>query len=183
MECKTQIDKAPLSLLHVAPDLGLVLWFKQFPNLIYTACDLSHRRYRHVPNFVQADLTNLPFQDCFFDIVICSHVLEHVPDDTAAMAELHRVTKPGGSVLALVPLATDERPTEEDPEISNPLEQERRFGQWDHVRLYHRDDFVQRLQGAGFDVALWDPFAADSDWATRWHLNPKELLPVCYRNT
>lgn len=179
LERETQITSAPMSILHIAPDLGLVMWIRSLKHLDYTGSDLSRRRYRHVPNFRQADLTGLPFEDDRFDVVICSHVLEHVPDDSAAMSELHRVTKPGGIVLALTPLATDDRPTEEDVALSDPTEQERRFGQWDHVRLYHRDDFIHRLKRSGFDVSLWDAFAADPDRARAWHLNPDECLPVC----
>lgn len=175
----TSIETSPVSVLHFAPDLGLVLWLKTLPHIDYTGTDLSAKRYRHVPNFTRADITQLPFGDARFDIVICSHVLEHVPDDAAAMAELYRVTKPGGRVLALAPLATDDLPTEEDPAIDDPAEQERRFGQWDHVRLYHRDDFVARLGAAGFDVTLWSPFEAEPELAKERHMNPAELLPVC----
>lgn len=181
LERETQIGEASQSVLHVAPDLGLVLWFKRLENVAYTSCDLSPRRYRHVPNFIVADLTDLPFKDKTFDLVICSHVLEHVPNDKAAMSELHRVTKLGGVVLALTPLATDEQPTDEAPDMTDPAERERRFGQWDHVRLYHRADFIRRLEAAGFDVSLWDPYTHDGTQAEKWHLNPLELLPVCQR--
>lgn len=181
LERETEIATARRSVLHVAPELGLLQWFRRLPHLDYTGTDLSPLRYRHVPNFVRADLTRLPFADGQFDIVVCSHVLEHVPDDAKAMSEIHRVTKPGGLALALTPLATDERPTDEDPQINDASEQERRFGQWDHVRLYHRDDLVHRLGQAGFEVTLWDPYRADADQAAAWHLNPDELLPVCRR--
>lgn len=171
----------PVRILHIAPDLGLMLWLGRQPGIAYTGSDLSRHRYRHVPNFVAADLTALPFEDASFDIVICSHVLEHVPDDAQAMAELYRVACPGGRVLALVPMATDDRPTDEDLTLEDPAEKERRFGQWDHVRLYHRDDFLARLGRAGFRVDLYDAYAVDAAAAAAAHLNPLELLPVCHR--
>lgn len=181
LETEKLVGHGPARLLHVAPDLGLVLWLKHVPGLDYLGTDLSPRRYRHVPNFMPADLMALPFDDGAFDVVICSHVLEHVPDDATAMAELFRVTRPGGVTLALTPFATDDRPTDEDETVTDPAERERRFGQWDHVRLYHRDDFVRRLGRAGFDVALWDAFAATPDKAAAANLNPLELLPVARR--
>ena len=52
---------------------------------------------------VNGDGTRLPFPDDTFDRIICSEVLEHIPDDDAALAELHRVLKPGGMLAATVP--------------------------------------------------------------------------------
>ena len=69
---------------------------------------------------VAADITALPFEDGAFDAILCSHVLEHVEDDRAAMAELARVLRPGGWLLVLVPLDLDREPTYEDPAITPP---------------------------------------------------------------
>lgn len=85
------------------------------------------------------------------DIIVCSHVLEHVEDDASAMGELYRILKPGGVCLVLVPLIAGKQDTEEQwgcPEEENW----RRFGQGDHSRLYGKEDFVRRLQGVGFYV-------------------------------
>lgn len=181
LERETAIGREALSLLHVAPDLGLLLWMRRLGRLDYTASDLDGARYHHVPGLVKADLTRAPFPDAAFDIVICSHVLEHIPDDAAAMRELFRITRPGGTLLALVPMATDGGPTEEDAAVTDAAGRERRFGQWDHVRLYGREDFVARLAAAGFAVSLYDAFAADAAAAAAQRLNPRELLPVCRR--
>lgn len=95
---------------------------------------------------VQASLTQLPFADESFDLIVCYHVLEHVPDDAQAMRELVRVLSRGGLALMQVPF----RPgtiTDEDPEA--PVEERiRRFGQADHVRWYG-DDLEARLSAAG----------------------------------
>ena len=169
---------ATLRVLNVAPDRGLVFWFQRIAGIDYTGCDLDAARYSHVKNFVEADLTDLPFDDDGFDVVICSHVLEHVPDDAKAMQEIFRVLKPGGQALLLVPLATDGGVTDEDPSVSDPRERERRFGQWDHIRLYERGDFVARIEQAGFAVELFDSYAEDAAEAEKRKLNPLELLPV-----
>lgn len=172
------VGAGPVSLLHVAPDYGLYLWLKRQKGVSYTGSDIDARRYRHIANMRSADLTAAPFGDASFDVVICSHVLEHIPDDAQAMREILRMLKPGGRALLLVPLALDGKGTEEEPAISDPAEQERRFGQWDHVRLYGREDFLDRLGRAGFETALWDPFRADAAEAGKLHLNPLELLPI-----
>jgi SAM-dependent methyltransferase len=52
---------------------------------------------------VNGDGTQLPFPDDAFDRIVCSEVLEHIPDLDAAVRELHRVLKPGGTVAATVP--------------------------------------------------------------------------------
>lgn len=170
------------SVLHVAPDYGLYLWLMRQPNVDYTASDLDANRYRHIDNMQTADLTDTPFESDAFDIVICSHVLEHVPDDGKAMREIHRILKPGGQALLLVPLAIDGKGTDEDASITDPNEREERFGQWDHVRLYGRDDFLSRMSKAGFDVTVYDPFQTAPEEAERLHLNPLELLPVGFKS-
>lgn len=95
---------------------------------------------------VQASVTHLPFASDSIDLLLCYHVLEHVPDDRAAMHEIARVLRPGGRALVQVPFRGG-RMTEEDPDAP---EEERiaRFGQADHVRWYG-SDFETRLAAAG----------------------------------
>jgi SAM-dependent methyltransferase len=99
----------------------------------------------------QLDITAIDLPDASFDVVICSHVLEHVPDDRRAMSEMLRVLRPGGRALVMVPYDL-ERPTHEDPSVSSPEERLRRFGQHDHVRRYGAD-LGERLSGEGFEVS------------------------------
>jgi len=51
------------------------------------------------PIFVQGDAMSLPFQANQFDVIICSQVYEHVPDDTKLVAEIFRTLKPGGTAF------------------------------------------------------------------------------------
>jgi SAM-dependent methyltransferase len=165
-------------ILHVAPDFGLYLWLKRQPGVEYTGSDIDANRYRHIENIRTADLTATPFEDGAFDVVVCSHVLEHVPDDVAAFGEILRILVPGGQALLLTPFALDGRGTDEDPSVTDPAERDRRFGQWDHVRLYDRDDFMVRMTRAGFETSLFEPFKSHPEAAERLHLNPLETLPV-----
>jgi SAM-dependent methyltransferase len=172
------VQMNPLKILHFAPEQGLYLWLSKFPQLGYQAADLDLRRYRHLEGIIQTDITDLPFESETFDVVICSHVLEHVPDDLKAMAEMKRVLKPDGRALLMVPLATDGLPTDEDPSIVDIPTREQRFGQWDHVRLYSPDDFMARLVSAGFETTAFDAFAALPHEASELGLNPLETLIV-----
>jgi len=175
---ETPVGDAPQSVLHVAPDFGLYLWLKRQNSVRYTGTDLDASRYRHIDGIQTADLTATPFAANTFDVIICSHVLEHVPDDAAAFADLFRILKPGGHALLLVPLAHDGQGTDEDPTIRDPAEQDRRFGQWDHVRIYDTQGFTSRMATAGFETSLYDPFATDAARAEALHLNPLEKLPI-----
>jgi SAM-dependent methyltransferase len=178
LETETDIGRRPIRLLHVAPDFGLYLWLKRQKQVDYVGTDLDKSRYRHIDNIQSADLTATPFAANSFDIIICSHVLEHVPDDAAAFSEIFRILKPGGHALLLTPYALDGRGTEEDISLNDAAEQDRRFGQWDHLRIYDRDDFLSRMRSAGFEASLYDPYKAHPDRAEELHLNPLELLPI-----
>ncbi|WP_084541429.1 class I SAM-dependent methyltransferase [Nocardioides alkalitolerans] len=98
---------------------------------------------------VQASLTQVPLAAGSVDLMICYHVLEHVPDDAVAMAEIRRVLASDGLGLVQVPL-DQHRPTVEDPGADAET-RTRRFGQADHVRLYGWD-VEDRLRAAGLDV-------------------------------
>src|SRR5262249_40361896 len=88
--------------------------------------------------------------DDSFDLVICSHVLEHVSDDRAAISELERIVAPGGMALILTPYRPHE-PTREDPSVTTPMGRMLAFGQHDHVRLCGADR-SDRLREPGWDV-------------------------------
>ncbi len=91
---------------------------------------------------VQGDALALPFPDGAFDRVICSEVLEHIPDDRAAMAELARVLRPGGTMAITVPRFF--------PELVNwALSDEYHNVPGGHVRIYRRAVLLERLGGAG----------------------------------
>lgn len=100
---------------------------------------------------VEMDITDIRYGDQSFDVIACSHVLEHVQDDRRAMREFFRVLKNDGWAIVLVPVTSEH--TLEDPSIIDPKERLRVFGQHDHVRRYG-PDFVDRLREAGFRVEI-----------------------------
>ena len=90
----------------------------------YTPADLT------MPGVEHMDITAIPRPDASYDATLCSHVLEHVGDDRAALRELHRVLVPGGWAVLQVPIASRaERTDEEEPGVPLPAEERsRRFG-------------------------------------------------------
>jgi SAM-dependent methyltransferase len=115
---------------------------------------------------LQLDITAMPLADGTYDAVICSHVLEHVSDDAAAMRELRRVTAPGGWCLVMVPADVGRATTYEDPAIVAPAARREAFLQEDHVRLYGRD-VEDRLAEAGFAVEILRPLKLFGEPAAR----------------
>lgn len=93
---------------------------------------------------VQGDGTRLPFDDATFDRVIASEVLEHIPDDMAAVAELARVLKPGGTMAVTVPSWLPER-------ICWALSDQYHAPHVEggHVRIYSEAELRSKLAGAG----------------------------------
>jgi SAM-dependent methyltransferase len=99
------------------------------------------------------DITDMhAFADASFDLLICSHVLEHIPDDRKALKELYRVLKHGGWGIVMVPICMAIDAIDEDPTVTDVGERWRRFGQDDHIRLHNRFGFVERVESAGFVV-------------------------------
>lgn len=93
---------------------------------------------------VAGDAARLPFADASFDRVIISEVLEHVPDDRAAIAELVRVLRPGGTVAATVPRWFPEKVCWW---LSDAYHAPKAPG--GHVRIYRFSQLVSRFGDAG----------------------------------
>ncbi len=127
---------------------------------------------------VKADICDLPFADDSFDIILCNHVLEHIPDDRKAMKELYRVMKPGGWGIFQVPQDLKREHTFEDDTITNKKERARIFGQYDHVRIYGRDYF-ERLRSVGFKVEEVDYTSKLSpEEIEKYRLAKGEIIPL-----
>jgi SAM-dependent methyltransferase len=137
-------SKNSISLLHFAPEKSLKEKFSNINNIKYISTDLYESNVS-----VNSDIQNLPFKENAFDAVICSHVLEHIPDDKKGMKEILRVLKIGGWAVLQVPINEELEKTFEDPSIKSPLERLKYYGQEDHSRIYGRD-YYQRLEHAGF---------------------------------
>lgn len=174
---ETEFFNAPLKLLHFAPEQAFYNRFKKLDNLDYTTTDLNSPLAD-----VKADICNLPFQDNSFDVILCNHVLEHIPDDTKAMQELYRVLKPGGWGIFQIPQDLKREKTFEDNTITDRKERARIFGQYDHVRIYGRDYF-DKLRSIGFTVEEVDYTSIlPKEAVEKYRLAKGEIIPFVAKN-
>jgi SAM-dependent methyltransferase len=146
---KNLFDGTPQKMLHVAPEPCFEPKLKAQLGGNYITADLFDP---HV--MVKMDICDIQYPDQSFDVIYCSHVLEHVLDDKQAMRELFRVLKTDGWAILNVPI-TDNK-TFEDSSILDPQERLKVFGQEDHVRRYG-PDYVDRLRETGFTVEIVKP--------------------------
>ena len=143
---ETNFFKSKLRVLHFAPEQAFYKRFRKLDNIEYITTDLNSPLAD-----VKADICNLPFEDSSFDVILCNHVLEHIPNDTKAMQELYRILKKGGWGIFQIPQDLNRATTFEDDSITDKKERARIFGQYDHVRIYGLDYF-QKLRSIGFLV-------------------------------
>ncbi|OUS03427.1 SAM-dependent methyltransferase [Flavobacteriales bacterium 33_180_T64] len=169
-------SSSALRVLHFAPEQCFLKRFKKLKHLHYTTTDLESPIAD-----VKADICNLPFEDNSYDVILCNHVLEHIPDDTKAMQELHRVLKPNGMAILQIPQDLSREHTFEDDSITDKKERAKIFGQYDHVRVYGRDYF-DKLRSIGFKVEEIDYTSKFSEaQIEKYCLAKGEIIPVVYK--
>ena len=158
-------------VLHFAPETPIRRLIEQRKPLTYTTADLFAPNVDRKENIEQ-----LTIDDCSYDVVVCLHVLEHV-DDKAAIAELYRVLRPNGLLVAMFPIVEGWDETFENPKISSAKDRLLYFGQHDHARYFGRDA-RERLAAPGFEV---NEFTALEPNVSRFGLSRGEKIFLCRR--
>lgn len=163
-----------ISILHIAPEpkLSKILLDRNFKE--YICGDLFTGNYYYPEHVKNINILSIPYENNYFDLIICNHVLEHIPEDAKAMKEILRVLKPGGKAILQVPISKNNQKTHEDFSISDPQKRKELFGQFDHVRIYGQD-YVTRLENAGFTVQRVNI----SDKYKKFGVNPEEDIFFC----
>lgn len=131
-----------MRLLQIAPAGIISAWIEaNCPHIVYETTDLymEHVTFR-------SDIMDLNMVlDETYDVIICSHVLEHVRDDEKALRELKRILRPDGKIVFLVPINLNASRIDEEWGLSE-AENWRRFGQGDYCRTYDKNGLIHRLQ-------------------------------------
>ena len=137
--------QSQMKILHFAPEACL----KKKLSLLdatYIDGDINPALADHL-----IDITNISYPENYFDLIICSHVLGHIPDEQKAIRELQRVLKQDGRALIMTVIDLNRIDTYEDKNATTPAVKLKAYGEDDLVRL-HGKDFVDRLERAGFKV-------------------------------
>jgi SAM-dependent methyltransferase len=156
-----------MTIGHFAPERFFMDYFAGLDGVAYMAFDKHPEHYRHDRVRVrELDLCHgvgaLPAAS--FDLLLHSHVLEHLPCDVApVLAGLARLLKPGGSMLFSVPIDAEHSREGIDPATSDE-EREMRRRQGDHLRVFGKQDFtawLMRTLGSECLVRQKDLFTGD----------------------
>lgn len=162
-----------ISILHVAPERQLLEILMTKNKIEYYPCD----KFNFNEIVKEADINDLKFSSNKFDYIICNHVLEHIQTDLKAMSELYRVLKKNGKAIVQIPYSTKIKKSIEDASVNNDESRKEKFGQWDHVRIYSKKDYIERLNKIGFKVKTINPFQNKFAYSPiKLGLNPKEDL-------
>ena len=144
------LPKRDQKVLHFAPEWCLE---RKLRSLVvsgnYIAGDLDPYNAANI-----IDITNIKLNNDYCDLIICSHVLEHILDDQKALSELHRVLVTGGHLLIQVPIGKVAS-AYENSLVVHEKDRQKYFGQSDHVRIYG-PDILQRIETAKFRVRVID---------------------------
>ena len=171
---ETVLFEKKIKLLHFAPEQAFYKRFKKLNNIQYDSIDINSPLAK-----IKADICNLPIKDNTYDFILCNHVLEHVLDDKKAMSELYRVLKKGGTGIFQVPIDMNRKKTFQDDSITDKLERNKIFGQYDHVRVYGKDYF-NKLENTGFKVQQIDYSKEFSnEEILKYSIIKGEVIPVC----
>jgi SAM-dependent methyltransferase len=136
------------NILDFSPPRGFYRKLKRNKAINYYPTDFENEFIAHY----KYNITDIPVEEDYFDLILCYHILEHIPDDNKAIAELFRVLKPNGCCFIQTPFKKGD--IYEDPEIISPNERLIAFGQEDHVRIYSVNGLKNRLEKARFKVEV-----------------------------
>lgn len=160
-------------VIHFAPEINLSKKIEQCLPSNYIKADL----YPSNNSITKIDLTDIPFKEESFDILICNHVLEHVPDYMKALTEIYRVLKKNGIAILQTPYSKLLKKNFEDEGINTDELRLLFYGQEDHVRYFSENQFFQSLTKTGFSLQILnhnDLF--ESNLARYYGVNEKENL-------
>ncbi len=142
-------------VLHFSPSRSVYRLLKKNSKITYFSTDFEDEflaDYRY-------DITQIPLEKDFFDLIICYHILEHIENDKKAIEELHRVLKDDGICIIQTPFK--EGTIYEDFSKKTSEERLQAFGQEDHVRIYSVEGLKSRLKENGFQNVEIKTFPAN----------------------
>ena len=136
------------STLLFAPNSGLKLWLGN-NNINYKTADLLDSKAD-----LQIDIQETELPSDSFTFISCDHMLEHIPSVEMALAELYRITAPGGVTVITVPIKPDTDESFEDATIVTAQQRRKEYGRANHIRRFGYDVYKE-FETVGFDVTTY----------------------------
>jgi SAM-dependent methyltransferase len=163
----------PGRILHFAPEAAVHAALQAHPELKCLYSDIDPRIYSWRFRPIMANnLHHLGIRDNCVDGIFISHVLEHVPDDRKALAECHRILKPGGTAVVLVPF---------NPYSDNTVEWNKPNPElFDHVRDYSARDFPERLHLFRWERLTREDILTPQE-IQKYLIRPEETIFYCVK--
>ena len=146
---KINFNKKPVKIIDFAPSKNFEKKIKSLKNVTYHSADLYRNDFD-----LKIDIENIKIKEETYDMLICSHVLEHINSPRKALKELNRITKKGGIGIIMVPIIPKINSTVEVPCESDD-DRWKHHGQGDHIRIFGRSDFINLLK-SHFDLKIID---------------------------
>lgn len=139
-------EKSGMKILHFAPENCLSRKLSSIENVVYVDGDINPANANNI-----IDITDINYDDSFFDLIICSHVLGHVPAEKRAIQEMKRVLKKDGIAIVMTLIDSNRQDTFEDETIVDARDRLKYYSEADLCRL-HGLDFGDRLRKQGLKV-------------------------------
>lgn len=167
-----------IKVLDFAPNHEFVKRVKKFLNVQYTSAD-----YLRDDMDLKLDACNMnSINNESYDIVIFSHVLEHVEKPLDALTEIFRIVRRGGFAIIMVPLFLDVEKTHENPDHTSEALRWQHYGQGDHLRLYSKKDFINQIESVGFEIEEVSPSKFNPELIRQNAIAENSILYKCNKN-
>ena len=159
-------------IIHFSPESSLERNFlrKKFSN--YITADIVDGPCDH-----KIDLQNFNFDKKGFDLVICNHVLEHIESDDISLKNIYSLLNPKGFAILQVPMSDEIDVDYKKENIQTEEERIENYGQFDHVRIYAKKNYINKIENTGFSVDI-DTMKDEKKILPMYGLNDKEFI-VC----
>lgn len=161
------------SILHFAPENKLSEKIDSLKPLKYIKADFKPKN----KTIEKIDATQIPYPDNSFDIVICNHVLEHIPNYNSAIQEIYRVLRPSGNAILQTPYSKTLLNNFEDNGINNNESRLFFYGEQDHFRIFSENHLFEDFKKNGFILKIAKHSDLFNDKITSYYgVNSKEDL-------
>ncbi len=137
-------------ILHFAPEKHLSEKIEFLNPVKYIKADFNPNH----KNIKKIDATDIPYENNSFDLIICNHVLEHIPNYLTAISEIYRVLKPNGIAILQTPYSKILSKNFEDENINTDSLREFFYGEKDHYRIFSEQHFLNDLKNVGFNLKV-----------------------------